>query len=122
MLALDATLKGMAVYSVFSTPDFKYEDSRMQSKLQLILGSYTTIEQNKDVLKTVSEPKYSDPYINLIEGFRMATETNRPIKRLTIGPKTSKPLIEIKGHYFVPMTKEERIRIFDFLANSIDLS
>ena len=118
LIALDATLKGMSVISVFSSPDFKYEDSRMQSKLQLTLGSYTTIEQNKDVLKTVSERKYSDPYINLIEGFRMAIDTNRPIKRCTLGPKDSKPLIEIKGHYFHSMTNEQRIKIFDSLGNN----
>ena len=116
LIALDAMLKGIYVISVFSSPDFKYEDSRMQSKLQLILGSYTTIEQNKDVLKTVSEPKYSDPYINMIEGFRMAIKTNSPIKRWTLGPKDSKPLIEIKGHYFIPMTDEQRIKSFDSLA------
>ena len=122
LIALDAMLKDKYVISVFSSPDFKCEDSRMLAKLQLTLGSHKTIEQNKDVLKTVSEPKYSDSYINLIEGFKMAIETNRSIKRWTIGPKGSKPLIEIKGHYFHPMTNEQRIRIFDSLANSIDLS
>ena len=116
LIALDAMLKGIYVISVFSSPDFKCEDSRIQSKLQLTLGAYKTIEQNKDVLKTVSDPIYSDPYINLIEGFRMAIETNKPIKRLTIGPNGSKPLIEIKDHYFVPMTNEQRIKSFDSLA------
>lgn len=116
LIALDAMMKDKYVISVFSSPDFKCEDSRMLAKLQLTLGSHRTIEQNKDVLKTASEPKYSDPYINLIEGFRMAIETNKPIIRLTIGPNGSKPLIEIKGHYFVPMTNEQRIKSFDSLA------
>ena len=113
LIAMDAMLKEKYVISVFSSPDFKCEYSRMKAKLQLTLGSYQTIEQNEDVLRTVCDPEYSDPCLNLIEGFRLAFDTNRLIKRLTIKTKDSKPLIEIKGHYFHTMTMEQRIKIFD---------
>lgn len=122
LIALDAMLKGKYVISVFSSPDFKCDDPRLKAKLQLTLCSHKTIEQNADVLRTVTEPEYSNPYVNLIEGFRMAINTDRPITRLTIGPKGNKPLIEIRDNNFHGLTIKQRVEIFDSLANSIEIS
>lgn len=122
LIALDAMLKGKYVISVFSSPDFKCDDSRLKAKLQLTLCSHKTIEQNADVLRTVKEPEYSNPYVNLIEGFRMTINTDRPVKRLTIGRKGNKPLIEIRDNNFHGFTINQRVEIFDWLANSIAFS
>lgn len=122
LIALDAMLKGKYVISVFSSPDFKCDDSRLKAKLQLTLCSHKTIEQNGDVLRNVTEPEYSKPYVNLIEGFGMAINADRPVKRLTIGQKGNKPLIEIRDNNFHGMTIKQRVEIFDSLANSIEFS